>query len=141
MGKGRITLDMRPVEERKKIARKGAIASNKAQREKKEKLKQRKTIAETLKDVLYTGIKNKALLKKLSENGIEGEQNYLVAMISASILKGIKKGNLMDVLKLIEVLEGSATEKIEITNMDKTVLELESYLAQKKEKEKKSEDE
>lgn len=134
MGKGRITLDMRPVEERKEIARKGAIASNKAQREKKEKLKQRKTIVETLKDVLYSNVTNKKLLKILESSGIKGEQNYLVAMVTAAVLKGVQKGNLMDIMKLIEVLEGSATEKIEITNMDKTVLELESYLAKKKEK-------
>ena len=135
MGKGRITLDMRPVEERKMIARKGAIASNKAQKEKKEKLKQRRTIVETLKDVLYTNVTNKNLIKMLKVNGIEGEQNYLVAMITSAILKGVQKGNLADIMKLVEVLEGSATEKIEITNMDKTVLELESYLAKKKEKE------
>lgn len=134
MGKGRITLDMRPVEERKEIARKGAIASNKAQREKKEKLKQRKTIVETLKDVLYSNVTNKKLLKILESSGIKGEQNYLVAMVTAAVLKGVQKGNLMDIMKLIEVLEGSATEKIEITNMDKTVLELETYLAKKKEK-------
>ena len=133
MGKGRITLDMRPVEERKEIARKGAIASNKAQREKKEKLKQRKTIVETLKDVLYSNVTNKKLLKILESSGIKGEQNYLVAMVTAAVLKGVQKGNLMDIMKLIEVLEGSATEKIEITNMDKTVLELETYLAKKKE--------
>jgi hypothetical protein len=99
MGKGRITLDMRPVEERKEIARKGAIASNKAQREKKEKLKQRKTIVETLKDVLYSNVTNKKLLKILESSGIKGEQNYLVAMVTAAVLKGVQKGNLMDIMK------------------------------------------
>jgi hypothetical protein len=132
MARNEYTFDQLPQEKRREIARNGAKASNKAKKEKKEQLKQRKSIVETLKDVLYTNVKNKALLKRLSDNGIEGEQNYLVAMISAAILKNVAKGNLADVLKLIEVLEGSATEKIEITNMDKTVLELETYLAKKR---------
>ena len=85
MGKGRITLDMRPVEERKMIARKGAIASNKAQKEKKEKLKQRKTIVETLKDVLYTNVTNKNLIKMLKSKG--SSQQVKVPVLSLQQLR------------------------------------------------------
>lgn len=131
------TKNLRPfnvqtVEERKRAARKAGIASGVARRKKKEELKQRKTIVDTLKDVLYTDVKNKKLLQMLDQNGILGEQNYLVAMIASAILKGVQRGNLADILKLVEVLEGSATEKIEITNMDKTVLDLQNYLAEKR---------
>lgn len=131
------TKNLRPfniqtVEERKRTARKAGIASGVARRKKKEELKQRKTIVDTLKDVLYTDVKNKKLLQMLDQNGISGEQNYLVAMIASAILKGVQRGNLADILKLVEVLEGSATEKIEITNMDKTVLDLQNYLAEKR---------
>ena len=73
----------------------------------------------------------------LDKNGISGEQNYLVAMIASSVLKGVQHGRLTDVLRLIEVLEGSATEKIEITSMDKTIEELQSYLSSKNKKHKK----
>lgn len=119
-------------EEQKKIAKKGGIASGIASRKRKEERKKRKTIVDPLKDVLYSDVTNRKLLQMLDQNGISGEKNYLVAMISSAILKGVQKGNLADILKLIEVLEGSATEKIEITNMDQTVLDLQSYLADKR---------
>lgn len=124
-------LNKRTKEEQKKIVKKGGIASGAARRKKREEKKIRKSIVDTLKDVLYTDIKNKKLLQMLDKNGINGEHNYLVAMISSAILKGVNRGNLADVLKLIEVLEGTATEKIEITNMDKTVMELQDYLLEK----------
>lgn len=126
-----------PKETLKKIGEMGGKASGKKRREKKEEERKRKTIVETLKDVLYSKVTNKTLLRMLENNGIEGEQNYLLALTTSAILKGVQRGALIDVLKLIEVLEGTATEKIEITNMDKTVKDLEDYLALKREKKKK----
>ena len=121
-----------PKDTLKKIGEIGGKASGKKRREKREEELKRKTIVETLKDVLYSNVTNSALLQMLEANGIEGEKNYLLAMITSAILKGVKRGSLVDVLKLVEVLEGTATEKIEITNMDKTVKDLEEYLALKK---------
>lgn len=128
-----------PVERRREIARMGAEATNKIKREKKEAQRQRKAIVETLKDVLYSNVTNKTLLQMLEANGIEGEKNYLLAMITSAILKAVQRGSLVDVLKLIEVVEGTATEKVEITNMDKTVKDLEDYLMLKKANKEKKE--
>ena len=135
--KNLISLGDRTPEEKSAIAKKGAIASSKKRREIKKQKEQRKTIVDTLKDVLYSDVKNKKILQMLDKNGISGEQNYLVAMIASSVLKGVQHGRLTDVLRLIEVLEGSATEKIEITSMDKTIEELQSYLSSKNKKHKK----
>ena len=91
-----------------------------------------KSIADTLKDVLYSDVTNRELLMSLERNGIQGEKNYLVAMISSAVLRSVKKGCLTDVMKLIETLEGTAPEKLEITNMDKTVAELQEYISKKR---------
>ena len=119
-------------EKRREICRKGAYAKAAKQLEKRKLNNIRKSISETLKDVLYTNITNAELLMTLEHNGIKGEHNYLVAMISSAVLRSIKKGRLEDVIKLLEALEGSAPEKIEIANIDKTVSELEDYLSKKR---------
>jgi len=123
---------LRTPEERSAIARKAQIASVEARRRKKQELLMRKSIADTLKDVLYSDVTNRELLMSLERNGIQGEKNYLVAMISSAVLKSVKKGCLTDVMKLIETLEGTAPEKLEITNMDKTVAELQEYISKKR---------
>lgn len=119
-------------EERRAIKQKGGRIRGQQRLEKRKNDNIRKSIAETLKDVLYTNITNAELLMTLEHNGIKGDHNYLVAMISSAVLRSIKKGSLIDVMKLLETLEGSAPEKIEIANIDKTVSELEEYLAKKR---------
>lgn len=119
-------------EERIAIKQKGGRIRGQKRLEKRKNDNIRKSIAETLKDVLYTNITNAELLMTLEHNGIKGDHNYLVAMISSAVLRSIKKGSLIDVMKLLETLEGSAPEKIEIANIDKTVSELEEYLAKKR---------
>lgn len=119
-------------EERRAIKQKGGRIRGQKRLEKRKNDNIRKSIAETLKDVLYTNITNAELLMTLEHNGIKGDHNYLVAMISSAVLRSIKKGSLIDVMKLLETLEGSAPEKIEIANIDKTVSELEEYLAKKR---------
>jgi hypothetical protein len=120
-----------PEERRANLQKGGRICAQK-RLEKRKNNNIRKSIAETLKDVLYTNITNAELLMTLEHNGIKGDHNYLVAMISSAVLRSIKKGSLVDVMKLLETLEGSAPEKIEIANIDKTVSELEEYLAKKR---------
>ena len=119
-------------EERRAIKQKGGRIRGQKRLEKRKNDNIRKSIAETLKDVLYTNITNAELLMTLEHNGIKGDHNYLVAMISSAVLRSIKKGSLIDVMKLLETLEGSAPEKIEIANIDKTVSELEDYLSKKR---------
>lgn len=123
---------LRTPEERRAIAKKANLASQAAKRRLKEERLMRKSIADTLKDVLYSNLTNRELLMSLERNGIQGEKNYLVAMISSAVLRSVKKGCLTDVMKLIETLEGTAPEKLEITNMDKTVAELQEYILKKR---------
>lgn len=129
-----IPLNKRTKSEQRKIQKKGGIASGIARNKKKKELEERKTIVETLKSVLYTDVTNKKLLKTLDQNGITERKNYLTALVTSSIMRSVKKGNLADLLRLIEMIEGKPTERIEITNIDKSVMELQDYLAQKRKK-------
>lgn len=131
---------IRTPEERSAIAKKANLASQIAKRKHKEEKLMRKSIVDTLKDVLYSDITNRELIMSLQRNGIDGERNYLVAMISSAVLRSVKKGCLTDVMKLIETLEGNAPEKLEITNMDKTVAELQDYISKKRNSEDTTDD-
>lgn len=129
-----IPLNKRTKSEQRKIQKKGGIASGIARNKKKKELEERKTIVETLKSVLYTDVTNKKLLQTLDKSGITEPKNYLTALVSSAVLRSVKKGNLADLLRLIEMIEGKPTERIEITNIDKSVMELQDYLAQKRKK-------
>lgn len=129
-----IPLNQRTKSEQRKIQKKGGIASGIARNKKKKEREERKTIVDTLKGVLYTDVTNKKLLQTLDKSGITEPKNYLTALVSSAVLRSVKKGNLADLLRLIEMIEGKPTERIEITNIDKSVMELQDYLAQKRKK-------
>ena len=129
-----IPLSQRTKSEQRKIQKSGGIASGIARNKKKKEREERKTIVDTLKGVLYTDVTNKKLLQTLDKSGITEPKNYLTALVSSAVLRSVKKGNLADLLRLIEMIEGKPTERIEITNIDKSVMELQDYLAQKRKK-------
>ena len=84
-----ISLADRTTEEQREIARKGGIASQKAQKEKKE---QKKTIAQALELILNAKLPDK-MAKKMQEQTGVSEIDYRTALAFSVISTGIAKGD------------------------------------------------
>ena len=84
-----ISLADRTTEEQREIARMGGIASQKAQKEKKE---QKKTIAQALELILNAKIPDAMAEKMQKQTGIS-ELDYRTALAYSVISTGIKKGD------------------------------------------------
>ena len=84
-----VSLADRTTEEQREIARKGGIASQKAQKEKKE---QKKTIAQALELILNAKVPD-AMAKKIQETTGVSELDYRTALAYSVISQGIKKGD------------------------------------------------
>ena len=87
--KNLVSLADRTTEEQRAIARKGGIASQKAQAEKRE---QKKTIANALQLILNAKIPDAMAKKMQSQTGIS-ELDYRTALAYSVISTGIKKGD------------------------------------------------
>lgn len=113
--------------EHREISRKGAIASNKAQKE-------RKTMREQAELLLSLAVKNPKLKKAMSELGIEEtEQNNQMAMIIAVMNKAITKGDIQAFNSLQATIGEKPVEKVEVSkSTDETIQELENYINKKK---------
>lgn len=84
-----ISLADRTTEEQREIARMGGIASQKAQKEKKE---QKKTIAQALELILNAKLPDK-MAKKMQEQTGVSEIDYRTALAFSVISTGIAKGD------------------------------------------------
>ena len=84
-----ISLADRTTEEQREIARMGGIASQKAQKEKKE---QKKTIAQALEMILNAKLPDK-MAKKMQEQTGVSEIDYRTALAFSVISTGIAKGD------------------------------------------------
>ena len=87
--KNLVSLADRTTEEQRAIARKGGIASQKAQAEKRE---QKKTIAQALELILNAKIPDAMAKKMQAQTGIS-ELDYRTALAYSVISTGIKKGD------------------------------------------------
>lgn len=107
-----IPMNKRTPRERQEISRKGAIASNKVQKEKK-------TIVNALKDLLQEEV--------LGKDGKTTGKTYQ-DLVNLGLLKGAMKGNAQNYRVLLETLgqlqtQGASTPKIEINVVDNSNLE------------------
>ena len=84
-----VSLADRTTEEQREIARKGGIASQKAQKEKKE---QKKTIAQALEMILNAKLPDEMAKKMQKQTGVS-ELDYRTALAYSVISAGIKKGD------------------------------------------------
>ena len=84
-----VSLADRTTEEQREIARKGGIASQKAQKEKKD---QKKTIAQALELILNAKLPDK-MAKKMQEQTGVSEIDYRTALAFSVISTGIAKGD------------------------------------------------
>lgn len=106
-----VNLKNRSQRERKEIARMGAIASNKKQKEKK-------TMKEQAKLLLSLSVQNPKLKKAMENLGIkESEQTNQMAMIIAMMNKAISKGDVQAFNSLQATIGEKPKEEIEITDM------------------------
>lgn len=87
--KNLVSLADRTTEEQRAIARKGGIASQKAQAEKRE---QKKTIANALQLILNAKIPDAMAKKMQAQTGVS-EIDYRTALAYSVISTGIKKGD------------------------------------------------
>lgn len=94
--KNLVSLADRTTEEQREIARKGGIASQKAQAEKRE---QKKTIASALQLILNAKIPDAMAKKMQAQTGVS-ELDYRTALAYSVISTGIKKGD-ANTLKVI----------------------------------------
>ena len=84
-----VSLADRTTEEKREIGRKGGMASQKAQREKKE---QKKTIASALELILNAKLPDKMAEKMQKQTGVS-EIDYRTALAYSVISAGIAKGD------------------------------------------------
>ena len=104
--KNLIPQNLRPLRERKEIARKGAIKSNEIQKKKKEEAKQNEKLVDILKKVIFSEVKSEIVKKKIKELGIEGS-NYFTALCAVSTTKAMQKGDFNVIFKMIELIDKS----------------------------------
>ena len=104
--KNLIPQNLRPLRERKEIARKGAIKSNEVQKKKKEEAKQNEKVVDILKKVIFSEVKSEVVKKKIKELGIEGS-NYFTALCAVSTTKAMQKGDFNVIFKIIELIDKS----------------------------------
>ena len=104
--KNLIPQNLRPLRERKEIARKGAIKSNEIQKKKKEEAKQNEKMEDILKKVIFSEVKSEVVKKKIKELGIEGS-NYFTALCAVSTTKAMQKGDFNVIFKMIELIDKS----------------------------------
>ena len=104
--KNLIPQNLRPLRERKEIARKGAIKSNEIQKKKKEEAKQNEKLVDILKKVIFSEVKSEVVKKKIKELGIEGN-NYFTALCAVSTTKAMQKGDFNVIFKMIELIDKS----------------------------------
>ena len=104
--KNLIPQNLRPLRERKEIARKGAIKSNEIQKKKKEEAKQNEKLVDILKKVIFSEVKSEVVKKKIKELGIEGS-NYFTALCAVSTPKAMQKGDFNVIFKMIELIDKS----------------------------------
>ncbi len=104
--KNLIPQNLRPLRERKEIARKGAIKSNEVQKKKKEEAKQNEKLVDILKKVIFSEVKSEVVKKKIKELGIKGS-NYFTALCAVSTTKAMQKGDFNVIFKMIELIDKS----------------------------------
>ena len=98
-----IQIQNRTPEERFAITSKGGkTAQANRQRRKKEEAEQKSLIA-ILRGFLFTDVKPTKLKKMLKETGSD-DTNYFAALVAATMLSSIKKGEMSALIKLIEVM-------------------------------------
>lgn len=114
-----VSLATRPEHERKEISRKGAIRANEVKKQKKEEAQRKNSLIEILKGFLFSEAKPKDLKKLLKSTGAS-ENDYGSALVAATILKGIKKGDMNSLVKLIEILGESEENVKRETEADKS---------------------
>lgn len=114
-----ISLSMRSERERKEIQKKGNEAFKKNLKQKKEEAQKRNSLIEILKGFLFSEAKPKDLKKLLKSTGAS-ENDYGSALVASTILKGIKKGDMNSLVKLIEILGESEENVKRETEADKS---------------------
>jgi len=98
-----IQIQNRTPEERFAITSKGGkTAQANRQRRKKEEAEQKSLIA-ILRGFLFTDVKPTKLKKMLRSTGSD-DTNYFAALVAATMLSSIKKGEMSALIKLIEVM-------------------------------------
>jgi hypothetical protein len=121
----------RPPRERKELAKKANKKSNEAKNKKKEEEKKQQSLAQILKNIVFAEAKTPLATKVLEIAGSK-DTNYFAALAAATVLKSIKKGDVNAMAKIMELLGEKPSDKVEVTTQDKTVLEIQQYLENKK---------
>jgi len=117
-----IPLGDRPVEERKKIARMGGIASGVSKR--------RKTlIKETIETVLELPVKDKRVKDGLKRIGLTTEDMTQQTLVVLGVLKRAQKGDPYAATFIRDTLGQKEADKLEIGKMSKEVIaDIENYV-------------
>lgn len=99
-----IPLSKRNQREKEKIQKMGAKAAGKSHRKRKEEQQQQKSLAEILRNIVFAEAQtqsSKDLLKVVGST----DTNYFAALTASVMLKGIKKGDVNAMAKIMELLE------------------------------------
>lgn len=123
--------------ERKKLASKAAKKKHEVEKQKKEEKEKRQSLAQILENIVFAEAKTPLAVKVLEITGSK-DTNYFAALAAATIVKSIKKGDANAMAKIMELLGEKPSDKLEVTSTDATVLELQKYLSDKKQKGKKN---
>lgn len=109
-----VSLADRTTKEQREIARKGGIASQKAQKEKKE---QKKTIAQALELILNAKLPDK-MAKKMQEQTGVSELDYRTALAFSVISTGIAKGDANTLRIVADYMGEKPVDKLDIGTSD-----------------------
>lgn len=114
-----IKINTRPPEEQFALRSKGGKISQKKIKERKEEERKRNSLIEILKGFLFSEVKPKKLKSLLKSTGAS-KNDYGSALVAATILKGINKGDMNSLVKLIEILGESEENVKRETEADKS---------------------
>lgn len=114
-----VKIETRSPEEQFAIRSKGGKNSQKKIKERKEEAKKRESLIAILKEFLFSEVKPNKLKKLLKSTGAN-DNDYGSALIASTILKGIQKGDMNSLIKLIEVLGESEENVKRETEADKS---------------------
>lgn len=126
-----IPTSKRTPRERKELSSKAGKANKKKFDEKKAEEKKQQSLAEILRNIVFAEAKTESSKKLLQATGSK-DTNYFAALTASVMLKGIKKGDANAMAKIMELLGEKPSDKVEVTTQDKTVLEIQKYLENKK---------
>lgn len=93
-------------ERNREISSKGGIMSAISRRKMREERKQDARLVDILRKLLLSEITSKSLKKKIKDLGFEG-RSYFVALVTAAIVKSLKKGDFNVIVKLVELIDSS----------------------------------